>query len=412
MIRPLACLVIGLVAGCAKTTPPPQPQPQPAPQPAVRADTVTAPDKPLLEPAPVVTPRVYAPVRLAFVGDINLGTETLPDGVPPDSGRALLSRARPNLTGDLVVGNFEGVLADTGTSVKCLLPLSPGEKRRRRLKGDTVSVTTRSNCYAFRTPTMLAPRLVEAGFTHMNLANNHANDLGPAGRQSTEATLRSLGVRLYGPVGQISVDSIRRGDSLTTVALVGFTTYPYAYNLLDIERSAAVVDSIRPLVDLLLVTFHGGTEGVKALRTGEAAESLGREPRGDLRRWARAVIDAGADAVIGHGPHVLRGVEFYRDRLIAYSLGNFATYRGFNLSGPLGITAVLQLEFSPDRTLHTARLIPMRQLPREGPFPDPDRAAVHLMQRLSREDFGVTAAVITDSGEILPPSSNSVRTGT
>ena len=351
-------------------------------------------------------------MRLAFVGDINLGTETLPDGVPPDSGRGLLDRARPSLSGDMVVGNFEGVLADTGTSTKCLVRLSPKELRSRRLKGDTVSVTTRSNCYAFRTPTMLAPRLVDAGFTHMNLANNHANDLGPAGRQSTETTLRALGIRLYGPLGQISVDSIRRGDSLTTVALVGFTTYPYAYNLLDFERSAAVIDSIRPTVDLLLVTFHGGTEGVKALRTGEAAESLGREPRGDLRRWARAVIDAGADAVIGHGPHVLRGVEFYRDRLVAYSLGNFATYRGFNLSGPLGITAVLQLEFSADRTLRTARLVPMRQLPRQGPFPDPDREAVHLIRRLSREDFGSTAAVITDSGEILRPSSSSVKTGT
>jgi hypothetical protein len=312
----------------------------------------------------------------------------------------------------MVVGNFEGVLADTGTPTKCLVRLSPKELRRRRLKGDTVSVTTRSNCYAFRTPTILAPRLIDAGFTHMNLANNHANDLGLAGRMSTEATLKGLGVRLYGPLGQISVDSIRRGDSLTTVALVGFTTYPYAYNLLDIERSAAVVDSIRPMVDLLLVTFHGGTEGVKALRTGEAAESLGREPRGDLRRWARAVIDAGADAVIGHGPHVLRGVEFYRERLIAYSLGNFATYRGFNLSGALGITAVLQLEFSPGRTLRTARLVPMRQLPRQGPFPDPDREAIHLIRRLSKEDFGSTGAVITDSGEILPPSASSVKTGT
>jgi hypothetical protein len=250
---------------------------------------------------------------------------------------------------------------------------------------------------------MLAPRLVEAGFTHMNLANNHANDLGSAGRQSTESVLERLGIRLYGPLGRIVVDSIRRGDSLTTVGLIGFTTYPYAYNLLDIERSAAVVDSMRPLVDLLLVTFHGGAEGIKALRTGEAAESLGREPRGDLRRWARAVIDAGADAVIGHGPHVLRGIEFYGERLIAYSLGNFATYRGFNVAGPLGITGVLQLEFAEDRKLRTARFVPMKQLPRQGPFPDPEATALHLIRRLSAEDFGATGAVITDSGEILPP---------
>jgi hypothetical protein len=370
----------------------------------VVVDTAVTPESPLLEPTPPAS-RLYAPVRLSFVGDINLGTETLPDGVPPDSGRGLLDRARPSLQGDLVVGNFEGVLADTGTSTKCLVqPARHGSRPRRGKPGvPDPAPATRANCYAFRTPTMLAPRLVEAGFTHMNLANNHANDLGSAGRQSTESVLERLGIRLYGPLGRIVVDSIRRGDSLTTVGLIGFTTYPYAYNLLDIERSAAVVDSMRPLVDLLLVTFHGGAEGIKALRTGEAAESLGREPRGDLRRWARAVIDAGADAVIGHGPHVLRGIEFYGERLIAYSLGNFATYRGFNVAGPLGITGVLQLEFAEDRKLRTARFVPMKQLPRQGPFPDPEATALHLIRRLSAEDFGATGAVITDSGEILPP---------
>ena len=395
--------MLAAALACARTEPPPQPKPQPTPvPPAQRADTVSPPS-PLIEPTPAPAARLYTPVRLAFVGDINLGTTTLPDGVPPDSGRGLLDRARPSLQGDLVVGNFEGVLADTGTSVKCLRRLSTTEQRRRRLKGDTATVATRSNCYAFRTPTFLAQRLIDAGFTHMNLANNHANDLGPGGRWSTEQTLEAHGMKLYGPLGRIAVDTIRRGDSLTTVGLVGFTTYPYAYNLLDIERSAAVVDSMRPLVDLLMVTFHGGAEGARAVHTGEAAESLGQEPRGDLRRWARAVIDAGADAVIGHGPHVLRGIEFYRGRLVAYSLGNFATYRGFNLSGPLGITGVLQLEFNADRKLERARLVPMAQLPRQGPSPDPARAAVHLIRRLSREDFGPTAAVITETGEVLPP---------
>ena len=123
-----------------------------------------------------------------------------------------------------------------------------------------------------------------------------------------------------------------------------------------------------------------------------------------MRRWARAVIDAGADAVIGHGPHVLRGMEFYRGRLIAYSLGNFLTYRGFNLDGPLGITGVLRLEFAVDRTLRRARLVPMVQLPRRGPAPDPDGAAIQLIRTLSREDFGPKAAQISSSGEITPPS--------
>jgi hypothetical protein len=387
-----------MVLACAKTQPSPQPHPEPA---AERPDTTTPPPSPLLEPAPPA--RLYAPVRLAFVGDINLGTTTLPDGVPPDSGRGLIDAARPSLTGDLVIGNFEGVLADTGTSTKCLVAKPADPKRRKTRKSPAAdTLTVRPNCYAFRTPAALAPRLVEAGFTHLNLANNHSNDLGWPGRQSTQRTLTDLGIRLYGPLGMIAVDTVRRRDSLTTVGLLGFTTYPFAYDLLDIERSAAVVDSVRPLVDLLIVTFHGGAEGAKAVHTAEAAESLGAEPRGDLRRWARAVIDAGADAVIGHGPHVLRGMEFYRGHLIAYSLGNFLTYRGFNLAGPLGTTGVLQLEFSSDRRLRGARLVPMLQLPRQGPAPDPDRTAIKLVRSLSAEDFGPTGAILSPSGEIRP----------
>jgi hypothetical protein len=393
--------IVFAASACAKAPPPPQPSPQPS---AERADTLALPPSPLIEPSPLPLPPAPATVRLAFVGDINLGTSTLPDGVPPDSGRGLLKKARPSLTGDLVVGNFEGVLADTGTSTKCLKKVTrPRARGRPPSRQPAETLVTRANCYAFRTPTWLAPRLIEAGFTHLNLANNHANDLGPAGRASTERILDSLGIRLYGPLGRIVVDTIERADSVTTVGLIGFTTYPFAYDLLDIERSVAVVDSLRPLVDLLLVTFHGGSEGAKAVHTGEAAESLGAEPRGDLRRWARAVIDAGADAVIGHGPHVLRGMEFYRGHLIAYSLGNFVTYRGFNLSGPLGLTGVLQLEFAGRGELRRARLAPMLQLPQNGPAPDPERQAVRLIRQLSAEDFGAAGAVINESGEIWDP---------
>jgi hypothetical protein len=354
-----------------------------------------------------VPPPKPATLRLALVGDLNLGTATLPDGVPPDSGRGLLDAAKPALAGDLVVGNFEGVLADTGTSDKCTRlraaeqPIRRPRRAHRPPPVDTAEV--RPGCYAFRTPTALAPRLVEAGFTHLNLANNHANDYGPAGRASTERILDSLGLRLYGPLGRIAIDTVRRGDSVATVGLIGFATYPFAYDLLDIARSAEVVDSVRPLVDLLVVTFHGGAEGVRALSVPETAESLGREPRGDLRRWARAVIDAGADAVVGHGPHVLRGIEFYRGHPIVYSLGNFLTYRGFNLDGPLGVTGVLQLEFAPDRRLLRARLVPMTQAPREGPAPDPGGAALDLVRRLSAEDFGADGATIAPGGDITPP---------
>lgn len=404
------------LAGCAA-------QPEPAPPVPVPADTARPAPRELPRPAlprpqPRPRPRLYAPVRLAFTGDINLGTLTIPDGVPPDSGRGLFDGALSSLSGDLVVGNFEGVLGDSGTTYKCgregthvsaamhdsTAKRPPAQqKRRRTARPKEPPKEPPRTCYAFLTPTALAPRLREAGFTHLNLANNHANDFGPDARRTTEAIFDSLGLRHYGPLGSIALDSVRRGDSLTAVALVGFTTYPYAYDLLDLARSAAVVDSVRRLADLLVVTFHGGAEGVKALHVAEAAESLGREPRGDLRAWARAVIDAGADAVVGHGPHVLRGIEFYRGRPIVYSLGNFLTYRGFNISGPLGVTGVLQLEFGPDRRLAGARLVPMVQRALAGPVPDPSGEAIDLVRRLSSEDFGATAAGVDPQGTITGP---------
>ena len=123
----------------------------------------------------------------------------------------------------------------------------------------------------------------------------------------------------------------------------------------------------------------------------------------DLRRWSRQVIDAGADAVIGHGPHVLRGIEFYQGRPIVYSLGNFVTYRGFNLNGPLGVTGVLQITLGPGGVFRQGQLIALVQRPRTGPLPDTNGAAVALVRRVSREDFGPTAAVMDVDGNFRPP---------
>jgi len=324
-----------------------------------------------------------APLRLVFTGDINLGTRTLDEGIPPDSGRGLFRGVDSLLRGDLVIGNFEGVLSDSGESAKC----APKSTR----------------CYAFATPTWLARRMPEAGFTHLNLANNHANDYGPGARRHTEDTFRALGVAVYGPLGQVAITPVVREGGMTLVGVIGFATYPHSYNLLDIPGSAELVREVRPLVDVLVVTFHGGREGAAATRVPEGPEYLGREPRGSLRRWARAVIEAGADAVVGHGPHVLRGVEFYRGRPIAYSLGNFLTYRGFSMEGMLGVTTLLQLDLNGDGSFRGARLPPLVQRPGQGPEPDASRAAIHLLQRVTRLDFPRTGAHIGDDGTLLAP---------
>jgi hypothetical protein len=385
-----------LLGGCSRATPPPA-QPAPAvvpdttPQPV---DTVADVTPVLIDSTPPSPVRAALPVSLSFTGDINLGTTTLPDGIPPNNGLGLLAGVDSLLTGDLVVGNFEGVLADSGVSHKCDAP----NPRRRN------PPPQRSNCYAFITPSRLAAALVEAGFTHLNLANNHANDMGIAGRIASDSMLRALGFKTYGPLGSIAIDTLRRGDSLTIVALVGFTTYPFAPNLLDIPASVQLVDSVARLVDVVVVIFHGGAEGTGALNVPNGAEFLGREPRGSLREWSHAVIDAGADLVVGHGPHVLRGLEFYRGKLIAYSMGNFLTYRGFTLDGPLGLTAILQVRLNGTGDVDQARIVPLVQTPRVGPRPDASAAALALLRRLSVQDFQADAAVIADDGTITTPA--------
>jgi hypothetical protein len=379
---------------CTPAAPPaPAPAPQPAPVvPPVAVDTAI----PVPAPAPV---RAAIPVRLALVGDINLGTITLPGGIPPDGGRGLFAAVDSLLEGDFVIGNFEGALADSGAPEKCdRMAREAARAARARGRRWTASDRAAMRCYAFATPTPLAPRLAEAGFTHLGLANNHANDMGQAGRERTERVLDSLGLRPYGPLGRIALDTLRRGDSLTIVGVLGFATYPYAYDLLDLERTTAVVDSVRGLVDVLVVTFHGGAEGAAAGTTPDSMEYLGREPRGDLRKWARLAIDAGADAVVGHGPHVLRGIEFHRGRPIAYSLGNFLTYRGFSLASPLHLTAVLQLRLAGDGTFLGGRLVPVVQRPRAGPVPDPSGAALAHVRARTAEDFPTTGAVFGEDG--------------
>jgi hypothetical protein len=323
------------------------------------------------------------PLRLVFTGDINLGTRTLEEGIPPDSGRRLFARVDSLLKGHLVIGNFEGVLSDSGESAKC----APKSTR----------------CYAFATPSWLAPRLKEAGFTHLNLANNHANDYGLDARNQTESIIRNLGLTPYGPLDMLAITPVERDGGYMLVGIVGFATYPHAYNLLDLTGSAAVVSQMRPLVDILIVTFHGGKEGAAAVRTPSAPEFLAKEPRGNLRKWARTVIDAGADAVIGHGPHVLRGVEFYHGRPVFYSLGNFVTYKGFNLEGPLGLTTALQLDLDATGGFVAARMPALIQRPDSGTAPDTLRRATALLRKITRLDFPGTGAKFADDGQVTSP---------
>ena len=307
-------------------------------------------------------------IRVAAVGDVMMGT-TFPESIlPPEDGATLFRSVAPLLTGhDVVFGNLEGPLTDVERSPKCPKPRRKGRP-----------------CFAFRTPPRYAARLAEAGFTAVNVANNHALDFGMDGLDNTLDVLDAAGIE---PVGgeRVAVFAI----SGKSVAVAGFSyslRTRYVHPLLDVEAAREIVAELKGEYDVVVVSFHGGAEGAPAMRVTDAEEEFMGENRGNVVRFARAAVDAGADLVLGHGPHVPRAIEVYRGKLIAYSLGNFAVYSMFNIKGPSGLGYALQAELDPETGDVLRFRTPSVTLLHPGiPHPDPSGKAEALLRTLSEE---------------------------
>ena len=309
-------------------------------------------------------------VAIVATGDIVMGSTR---NLPPDGGRTFFSDVEADLAGDVVLGNLEGTLS-TGGGSKC----GPGS----------------TNCYAFQTPPSYARWLVAAGFTVMNLANNHAYDYGESGLRQTIAALRRVGLAHTGRPGQVTIQKVGQ----IRVALVGFASYPWAASLTDIAAAKRLVRKADRSADVVIVTMHAGAEGSDRQHVRRGTELFLGENRGNVVRFSHAVVDAGADLVVGHGPHVLRGMEWYKHRLIAYSLGNFAGYKVFSLGGPLSTSGILRVILRGDGTFETGRLVATRLAGEGVPALDPSEAAHGVVRGLSRSDLGRRAVKVSSEG--------------
>jgi hypothetical protein len=347
----------------------------PKPATAARPD-ISSVEAPAPEPKPAAATRPAAPkvpqgvVAIVATGDIVMGSTPK---LPADGGRSFFSDVQTDLAGDVVLGNLEGTLS-TGGGSKC----SAGN----------------SNCFAFQTPPSYARWLRGAGFTAMNLANNHAYDFGADGLRQTTDALAGVGLQWTGRPGQITVQKVGG----IRVALVGFAPYPWAQSLTDLAAAKRLVRRAARQADVVVVSMHAGAEGTARQHVGRGTELFLGENRGDPVRFAHAVVDAGADLVVGHGPHVLRGMEWYHGRLIAYSLGNFAGYKVFALGGPLSTSGILRVTLRGDGKFETGRLVPTHLVGAGLPAIDPSEAAHGVVRTLSREDFGPRAVAISADG--------------
>ncbi|WP_205751989.1 CapA family protein [Cryptosporangium phraense] len=318
-------------------------------------------------------------VRFAAVGDVIMGSTPK---LPPQGGRTFFDRVRPGLRGDVVTGNLESPLTNRTRSTKCETALKPsGDKAR---------------CFAFRVPPGYARWIGAAGFTLMNIANNHSRDYGTPGLTDTTRALRDAGVDHTGFAGQITRTSVRG----IRVVVLGFSPYGWTNSVLDVPSATRLVRRAAADADLVVVNMHVGAEGADRTHVRPGPERFLGEDRGDPMRFAHAVVDAGADLVVGHSPHVLRGMEFYRGRLIAYSLGNFAGYRTLSTVGPLGIGGILRADLHRDGTWAGGSLTGTHLVDGGLPALDPRRGGVALVRRLSAADFPRSAPAIGPDGTL------------
>ncbi len=329
------------------------------------------------------TPKKNEPITIAAVGDVMLGSPFPNDTrMPPNDGADLLKGVTPILSAaDIAFGNLEGPITDGGISLKC----PPNSKM----------------CFAFRVPTRYGKYLKDAGFDVMSLANNHAGDFGNIGRESTRKILDELGIKHAGSDRETFSTAYLevRGKK---IAVVGFAHNKITPNVNDLAFARQLVTAAKKKADIVIVSFHGGAEGTDHQHVTAKTEIYAGEERGNLPLFAHTVIDAGADLVLGHGPHVMRGMEIYKDRLIAYSLGNFCTYGWFQLSGETALTEILEIKIGQDGKFVSGKIHGAHQEGRGGPILDDSGDSIKKVRELSIADFGTNAPKIADDGTVTP----------
>jgi hypothetical protein len=316
-------------------------------------------------------------ICIAAVGDIMLGS-SYPDSskLPPDSAKNSFKSVIKYFQGaDIVFGNLEGTLLDSGM---------PATNKK-----------TLENAYLFRMPTQYGRVLKDAGFNLLSLANNHITDFDKKGYESTIKTLGDNGIHYAGlqtcPATVFERNGIKYG-------FCAFAPNAQTVQMLDLANARMIISNLRRQCDILIVSFHGGAEGALYEHVPFKMESYLNAKRGDVYVFAHNAIDAGADIVLGNGPHVSRALEQYRGRLIAYSLGNFCTYKSVSVMGVCGMAPLLKTYVNRKGEFLYGSIVAFRQTHEKGLVLDTLNGATKRIKMLTETDFPATGPDIDDDG--------------
>ncbi|WP_445174298.1 CapA family protein [Microcoleus sp.] len=356
--------------GVQKASSTPVPAPAAKPLPAPKSPSATA-KKPATVPATV---------SIKAVGDMIPGTN-YPYNKLPAKKELLLESVKPYLKGaDILFGNFESTMTD--------YPYSSKAGGGRML-------------FAFRTPPSYAKIFKDVGFDILSVANNHSYDFNEQGFKDTIKNIDTNGMKAVGKRDQIVYQNVKG----VNFAFIGFSNYGEVHNsLLELKAGAEVVKKAKQNADIVVISVHAGAEGTGALNVRNKNEFFYGENRGNMVLFSRTMIDAGADLILGHGPHVPRAMELYKGKLVAYSLGNFLGYRTLSTAGALGQSLILDVKMTPQGDFVAGKIIPVQLDGRGVPAVDNKFRTVGLIDRLTKSDFPNSGLTIDDKGQILKMS--------
>ncbi len=334
------------------------------------------PDIPPVVPLKPKQPKPNINIKIKAVGDIVPGTNYPQNKLHPKS-KTLFQGVKPILKGaDLLFGNFESTLTNYHYSPKGL--------------GSSLVV-------AFRTPPSYNRLLKEAGFDVMSVANNHSFDFSDQGFKDTIQNLEKVGIKALGKKGQILI-AHRKGLS---IAWIGFSYFDFHNSIKNLTEAKALVKEASKNADMVVISVHAGSEGTGAMHIRNQNEHFFGEDRGNLVKFSRTMIDNGADLILGHGPHVVRALEVYKGKLIAYSLGNFMGYRTLSTDAQLAYSLVLEVELNNRGDFISGKIIPVH-INRQGvPYRDQHFRSVGLIRQLTKSNSPKTPLIIDKRGRIL-----------
>ncbi len=331
----------------------------------------------------------FPQIRIKAVGDIMLGSVTPKTILPREQGMEFVNAVKNYLSeADIVFGNLEGAIIKDG-----MLPVKCKEKSRQA-----------GRCYEFGMPEKISESLKGMGFNVLNMDNNHSEDYGENGYLFTQKKLEELKIKYSPKTGfaEFNIDG-------KTIVIAAFGYSGSSHNISDLNNTKTVIRELDNQFDIIIASFHGGAEGRDKVNIKNEAEFFLGENRGNVIAFAHTAIDAGADMVIGHGPHVLRAMEIYKNKLIAYSLGNFLTYGNMNISGVTGISVILDVDIDLNTgDFFRGKLIPIQQIGFGIPNFDETGTGSKLVQSLTNEDFPENEIIFTKNGgvynkKIIPP---------